>query len=228
MTRKILVVSVFCAFAITPPRATALFGSDVVVLVQILSNAIKQLYELQQIVRNARDTLNFMQDINRGINDSLRVIESLGGQIDPGVYRELKKYTDLSRHLGEIYGTVSPSLEAHSLLETDQVAMDAIGLHNNLYDYANSLDRIGEEIKRFSHETSPGGAQKLTAQGLGVMIHVQDQQLRATSTALKISAQDLLMRNRERKAESKEYLNQANLLKSKMQSHTINFDFPRF
>ena len=71
---------------------------------------------------------------------------------------------------------------------TDQTVAEAISFNNEINDYAQRLDQIGEEIKSYSHATSPGGAAKLTAESMGVMIHVMDQQMRATGTKLKASS----------------------------------------
>ena len=64
-------------------------------------------------------------------------------------------------------------------------------MNNSIYDYTAQLDKIGEEIKQYSHAVSPGGAQKLTAQSLGVVVHVMNEQLRATATGLKMQAQTI-------------------------------------
>ncbi len=60
-----------------PQSAKAdLFGGDVMILAQILANAIQQLAQLQEILRSGNDTLGLLQDINRGLNDSLRMAET--------------------------------------------------------------------------------------------------------------------------------------------------------
>lgn len=205
-----------------------MFGGDIVVLTQILANALKQLYELQQILNNGRDTLGLLRDINRGINDSIRVLDTLGPHLDPGLYKELKKAQEIVGHIQSIYGVVVDSPEKRVQNDTDQVVAEAISLNNSLYDYAGDLDKIGEQIKQFSHAVSPGGAQKLTAQSLGVMVHVMNQQLRATATSLKLSAQALAVQNRKEKNETAEYLNQVKALKSAMQTKEAQFTFPRF
>ena len=225
------VIAVFCALSLAALPVTSrgdIFGSDTAVLVQILANAVKQLIELQQLVESGRDTLGLLRDINRGINDSLSVLDTLAPYIDPGLYKELKKIEAVARHLQEAYGIVVDSPEAKVQSDTDEVVAEGITMNNALYDYANQLDRIGEEIKQYSHAVSPGGAQKLTAQSLGVLIHVMNQQLRATATGLKLQAQAMAVQNRKEKNQTAEYLNQMNTLKKAMQNNDIKFEFPRF
>ncbi len=223
----ILITSVSLVFAPLKSRAD-LFGGDVAVLTQILLQAIKQLYELQRIVQTGQDTLYLMRDINRGINDSMKLVESLGPYIDPGLYKELKKFDDLLKHLEGTYGVVVDSPDRQPQEETDRVVSEGISLNNSLYDYAKELDQVGERIKTYSHEVSPGGAQKLTAQSLGVMIHILNQNLRATATGLKIQAQGLALQNKKEKQETEAFLGQARLLKRMMQTKEAKFEFPRF
>lgn len=228
--KRIFAVIISLTLTLAPFRSARadLFGGDVAVLVQILAQSIKQLYELQQLLQNGRDTLGLMRDINRGINDSLRLVDSLGPFIDPGLYRELKKVEQLVRHLQGNYGSIVDSPDRGPQEDTDQVVAEAISLNNSLYEYAKDLDKVGENIKAYSHDVSPGGAQKLTAQSLGVMVHVMNQQLRATATGLKIQAQALAVQNKKEKQETAAYLGQANLLKAVMKKKEANFTFPRF
>jgi hypothetical protein len=206
----------------------SMFGEENATLIQILAQAIKQLYELQQILRTGQDTLNLMRDLNRGINDSLKALDSLGPYMDAGTYKEFKKVESIVVHLRAAYGAVSPSLNTGVQQDTDQVVAEAISLNNSLYDYAKDLDDIGEKIKDFSHDVSPGGAQKLTAQSLGVLVHIMNQQIRAQATGLKLQAQGLAVQNKKDKETTTGYLKQAEALGNAMKAKQANFNFPRF
>lgn len=228
MKRRVLAI-LSAGLLLMPASSSAdIFGSDTAVLVQILANAVKQLVELQQIVDSGKDTLGLLRDINRGINDSLAVIDTLAPYIDPGLYKELKRVEAVARHLRDVYGVIVDSPEAKVQSDTDEVVAEGIAMNNSIYDYATQLDRIGEEIKQYSHAVSPGGAQKLTAQSIGVLIHVMNQGLRANATSLKLQAQAMAIQNRKEKNQTAQYLNQMNTLKSAMQKNEIKFQFPRF
>jgi hypothetical protein len=229
MKKKIVA---FCCTALLlaapPPAFGDMFGGDIAVLVQILANALKQLAELQQMLENGKDTLGLLRDINRGINDSMGLLDTLAPYIDPGLYKELKKVQAVAQHLQVAYGIIVDSPESKVQSDTDEVVAEGIAMNNSLYDYAAQLDKIGEEIKQYSHAVSPGGAQKLTAQSLGVMVHVMNQQLRATATGLKLQAQAMAVQNRKEKNETAEYLNQMKRLQGAMEKDDIKFEFPRF
>lgn len=229
MRKKVLALVLSICLLVVPRSSKAdLFGGDVAVLTQILVQTIKQLYELQRIVQSGQDTLNLIRDINRGINDSLKLVESLGPYIDPGLYKELKKVEELVKHLQGAYGIIVDSSDRVPQEDTDRVVAEAISVNNALFEYAKELDKVGERIKIFSHEVSPGGAQKLTAQSLGVMVHVMNQQLRATATGLKIQAQTLALQNKKEKQGTEAFIGQAGLLKRVMKKQEVKFEFPRF
>lgn len=212
-----------------PNQARADFwGADIPILMQILAQAIQQLVQLKALLQTGNDSLDLLRDINRGINDSLHMAETLGLRIDPSLYRDLRKVDDATQALEKIYGLVVESKEATVQRNTDQTVAEAITFNNELNDYAGRLDQIGEEIKRFSHAVSPGGAAKLTAESMGVMVHVLNQQLRATGQGLKLQAQSLAIQNKKEKGATEQYLKEGNLLKQKMVSMEANFQVPRF
>lgn len=211
-----------------PSPAQAQFSTDAPILLEILANALKQLYEMQQLLQNGQDSLSLLQEINRGVNDSLAQLESLGVHIDPGIYHDLGNAQSVLKEFSNVYGVVVKSPDEKSQRDTDQVVAEAVAVNNDLFDSADKLDQIGEEIKSYSHAVSPGGAQKLTAQSLGVLIQVANQQLRATATGLKISAQALAMQNKREKASTAQYFAETGAVKTALQGDGPKFEFPRF
>lgn len=216
------------SFAFTKPAYGDMFGGDVVVLTQILANAIKQLIEMQKVVQSGQDTLGLLRDINRGINDSLRVVDSIGPYIDPGLYHDLRRTAEIVGHLQSIYGAVTDSPEQQVQQDTDSVVAESLNMNNQLYDYSLELDKLAENIKAYSHDVSPGGAAKLTAQSLGVMVHVMSRQIQAQGQTMKIQAQTLAIQNKREKDDTRAYLDQSGTLKAAMKTKNVNFEFPRF
>ena len=225
MKKKIIVFAV--AIGLVFPSPTFAFA-DVPLLIKILANAIEQLVALRKITQSGKDTLSLMRDINHGINDSLSVIDSLAPFMDPGLYKDLTRIRDVTQHLDTVYGTVVDSPEAKVQSDTDEVAAEGISMNTSLFEYATRLDRTADEIKRYSHVVSPGGAQKLTAQSLGVVVHLLDQQLRATALGLKLQAQTMAVQNRKEKTETALYLQQLKVLQRAMEKQDVKFQFPRF
>lgn len=223
---KIWLMSVILCFG-TQSRAD-MFGGDVVVLTQILAQAIAQLQQLKMILKDGQDSLNLLRDVNAGIFDTLRVLKSVSGRVDPGLYGELSKVEDVARKIQELYGVVTDSPLSESQSKTDQAVSEAISFNNDLYKYSKDLDQIGEEIKAYADDASPGRAQKLTAQSLGVVIHVMNQQLRAQATGLKLQAQALAIQNKKSKDETAEYMSQTQVIGESLSQYKFSPDLPRF
>lgn len=226
--KKFASIAIAVSLMFSTPAKADLFGGDVAVLIQILSNAIKQLVELQNMVKNGHDQLDLMRNINRGINDSLNLAKTIYPNIDPGLYKDWQNVSDAIQKLETIYGIVNDSPEARIYRDTDQQVAEAVTLNNDIYKYTQNIDELGEVIKEFSHDVSPGGAQKLTAQTLGVMLQVMNQSLRTQATGLKLQAQTMAIQNKREKDSTKQYLETANTLRLAMKNEKVQFTAPRF
>ena len=205
-----------------------MFGGDVAVLVQILANALQQLQQLQQIMGTARSNLELMQEINRGINDSMGMMQTVASYQDPGLYKDWKQLPTALQNLKSIYGTVVPSKVSSMQEHTDQNVAEAVTLNNSIYAYTANIDQIGESIKQYSHSVSPGGAQKLTAQSLGVMLNVMNEGLRAQATGLKIQAQVLAVQNQKDKEYVRHVVDSSKKLATALKTQDTQFKLPRF
>lgn len=225
---RTLVIVMALSFSVPKPARADLFGADAAILAQILANAVQQLAQLREILQAGDDTLGLLREVNRGINDSLRMAETLGLRIDPGLYRDLREIDSAVGSIETLFGRTANSKLATIQRNTDRTVAEAITFNNELNDYTRRLDAIGEEIKSYSHSVSPGGAAKLTAQSVGVMIHVMNQQIRATGQGLKLQAQALALQNKKEKDSTEQYLKEGEKLKMKLQSLDAKFKVPRF
>lgn len=220
----LLVLQLVCL----PTARADMFGGDVAVLVQILANALEQLAQLRNLLQNGRDSLDLVRDINRGINDSLNLIRTIAPNTDPGLYRDWQQVSDALTKLQTVYGIAIESHDSTVQHDTDQSVAEAITLNNSIYQYTQSIDELGEMIKSQSHTVSPGGAAKLTAQSLGVMLNVQNQMLRTQATGLKLQAQALALQNRKDKERTRQMVAGADGLNSALNDVKPSFQLPRF
>lgn len=227
--KKTILSFLFATYLLFPPTARAdLFGGDVAVLTQILAQAIMQLQQLRNIMGTATDQLDLIREINRGINDSLHLLKNIDPNLDPGVYRDWENVSLALRRLQDIYGGVQDSPEARIQKDTDQSVAEAVAFNNSFFKWTGQLDQVGEQIKSNSHAVSPGGAQKLTAQALGLIIQVLNQNLRAQATSLKLQAQTMALENRRDKEATRDMLGNTNFLKAAMKSEKAAYAIPRF
>lgn len=204
--KKILIVlfPIMTLFAPVSARAD-LFGGDVVVLTQILVQAIQTVIQLKAILSNGQDTLNLMRDINAGVRSGLDVIRIINPKFNPGVYGDLNSADSVLRAIQDIYGAVPRGMDQELMNSQDQSVAEVISMNRNLYDYADSVDRERDRILYHAQVVSPQGAGKLQNQALGVLIGVTTQLLRTQSQMLKLLGQNMAIQNRHEKLQTKAF-----------------------
>lgn len=205
-----------------------LWGADIPLLIQLVTNTAQQLIALKEIIGTGNDTLGLLREVNRGINDSLGVIRTVYPNINPGIYKDWDKVSQALKGIEDVYGVIVPNQNARIQKDTDQTVAEAISLNNSIYKYTQDIDQIGEAIKQYSHAVSPGGAQKLTAESLGVMLTVMNQGLRAQATGLKMQAQTLALENRKDKEMSRHLMDVSNQLGDSLKNQKADYILPRF
>ena len=192
--------------AFSPGRAYGDFwGGDIPLLTEIVANTLQQLEQMRQILGTGQDTLGLLRDINKGVRDALNLTRTMNNSLTPGVLSDLTRVEDLLSTVEKLYGQVPQTSEATMQRTTDQSVAEAIHLHNEAFRYADLIDPEAERIKEYSRDVSPLGAERLTAQSLGVMIHVLNQVLRTNASILKIQSEQLALQNRKEKLSSQQF-----------------------
>lgn len=225
-------VTVFCSMGLTilalTRSASVQASTDAPILLEILSNATSQLTQLMTLVENAQSNINLMRDVNSGISESLALYQSIPTPSDPGLYSDWKQVGDALRSLQTIYGAAVPSKLFQIQSDNDKLVAEALTLNNKIYDFSREIDTIANQIKSRSGTSSPKGAQRLTAQSLGVLIQATDQSLRTQASSLKLQAQALALQNKKDKEAAKDTLRTTNDLRDAMRNDQPRFYPPRF
>lgn len=201
---------------ISPQSKADLFGGDVVVLTQILANAIQQLVQLKQILTTGSDTLDLLKDINQGIKQGLDVIRMINPKFNPGLYGNLNTAEQVLRVIEDLYGRIPQTREAKLLEAQDRSIAESIAMNSSLYQFADQADQESQRIISHAAVVSPQGAAKLTAQSIAVLIGVTTQVLRTNSMMLKMMGQDLAISNRKGKLQAEQFKSQYEGLSSGM------------
>lgn len=206
MKKRIFAILLSVLLMMGPRSAKAdLFGGDVVVLTQILAQAIQTVLTLKSILENGKDSLDLMRDINAGVRSGLDLIRIINPNFNPGVYGDLKDADSVLRAIQAIYGTVPNGMDEDLMRSQDQSVAEVIAMNRNLYDYADQVDREREKILFHAQVVSPQGAGKLQNQAIGVLIGVTTQLLRSQSQMLKIMAQNMASENRREKVATQNF-----------------------
>ncbi|MGE4232071.1 MAG: hypothetical protein AB7F43_01970 [Bacteriovoracia bacterium] len=218
------VLAITTTLMIPKPARADFWGGDVVVLSQILVQAIGQLITLKQMLTTGMETYQLIQDINKGISDALGLMRTMNIGLSPGVLGQIQSSQELLQILQTYYGKTPETPESGVQNLNDQSIAEAITLHNQAFQYAAQIDPEAERIKDYSRNVSPQGAAKLTAQSLGVLIHVTNQVLRTNAAILKIISQDFAVSNKHEKMTSAHFKTQYEGLSSGFNALKSNYD----
>lgn len=206
MKKKLTAISLSIILILGPRSAKAdLFGGDVVVLTQILAQAIQTVITLKSMLENGKDTLDLMRDINAGVRSGVDLIRIINPNFNPGVYGDLRDVDAVLRALQSVYGAIPQGMDEDLMRSQDQSVAEVIAMNRNLYDYADQVDREREKILFHAQVVSPQGAGKLQNQALGVLIGVMTQLLRTQSQMLKIMGQNMAYDNRKEKLSTQNF-----------------------
>lgn len=204
--KRWIAVPVVCLCLCLPRPASAdFFGGDVIVLTQILAQAIQQLMQLRQLFMTSQDTLGLLHDINSGIRNGLSVIQIINPKFNPGVYGNLMQADQAMRMIEDLYGQIPQTADARLQESQDQSVAESLAMNGRLYHYADQVDLESQRMLDLVPNVNPQGAAKLQAQSLAVLIGVTTQLLRTNSTMLKLMAENMALTNRREKLNSKQF-----------------------
>jgi len=179
-----------------------------VVLTQILAQAIQQLIQLKEILSTGSDTLDLLKDINRGIKEGLAVIQLINPKFNPGLYGNLNTAEQVLGVIEDLYGRIPQTREAKLQEAQDRSVAESIAMNSTLYQFADQADERSRQIMDHAATVNPQGAAKLTAQSIAVLINVTTQVLRTNSMMLKMMGQDMAVSNRKGKLQSEQFKTQ--------------------
>ncbi len=212
---------------LSPCRARAdFFGGDIPLLIQVVANTAQQLAQLRAILGTSVDTLRYIEDINRGLREAMRLARTQNATLAPGVLSQLQNVEQIMGAVERLYGRVPNTAEAPMQRTIDQTVAEAIQMHNQAFKYADAIDPEAERIKEYARLASPQGAERLTAQSLGVLVHVMNQVLRTNAAILKLQSEQLALGNRREKVQSEHFKMQYEGLARAFDELQPSYDLP--
>lgn len=179
--------------------ANAQFSTDAPILLKMLANNVSQLYQLYEVVQTSRERLELMKELSNGFDTAMQRYSMLAPPEEPGQYKKWRNVGQVLRQLEKTYGSTAQTPDAKVQREIDLGVAEAIHLKNSAYKYIDRADALGKRIQSRSNLTNAKGAQRLTAQSIGVLIEAQNLASRIEAAQLKLSAQALAMENRKAK-----------------------------
>lgn len=171
------------------PARADLFGGDVAVLVQILAQAIQQVYKLQQIIGAARETVSILEEMNRGVKEVLRLAETAHVPLPPSVYAQAKTIDQAVWEAKRLYGEVDARAPVSTRTQY-RSGVEALSISQDAFDYSTFLDDQGERVKRSAVVANQASATRLTAETLGVILHSISHSNRIQAKGLELQSSD--------------------------------------
>ena len=183
-----------------------IFGGDVAVLVQILVQAIDQVYKLQQIIGKAQQTVSILEDMNRGVKEVLRLAETAHIPLPPGVYAKAKTIDQAVWEARRVYGGIAQN--APVAMHTQyRSGTEGLSLSQDAFDYSTFLDDQGERVKRAAVLANQATATRLTAETLGVLLHSMSHSNRLQAKSLEMSSSDRIGNSAKESARFESFMN---------------------
>jgi len=164
------IICLFLATLTIQPARADLWGGDLPLLAQIVTNTLQTLYQLREQTR-------MMEDEMDGIKDRINRIQTIADVVQPSQWDKWKDPREAIDRLRIIYHTLPKeyrSPKADAIEAEIAQAMNAIA---RVGPGANSAFKSGKELERRGADASPGVAQKLSASGIGSLVTMESQSL---------------------------------------------------
>ena len=164
--KKILIIT---ALFVTPLQSRAdLWGGDLPLLAQIVTNTLNTLMELRRQTSLLNDSMD-------GIDEKIYRIQTIAEVVQPSSWEQWKDPSEAYRRLQLIYHTLPKEYHSQKADAVEQEISKAMNLVARVGPQAQTTFLSGKEMERRGADASPGVATKLTASGVGTLIAMESQ-----------------------------------------------------
>lgn len=189
---------IFFAFVGSPPARADLFGGDVAVLTQILTESIKQYYQLKEIIGQGREQAEFLRTLNAGIENSIGLLQALPIK-DEKILNELREFQGAIRTITDVYGKIPKSKEAAMQALHDQTIAESLRMITSFKDFSETQEANSILIAAQSRDASPKGAARMQAETSAQILRSLSQLIRLNTQMLKMQSEQFAMHNKSGK-----------------------------
>lgn len=179
-TTLLLVMSL----TITPIAKADLWGGDLPLLAQIVTNTLMTLHQLES-------QTSMMNDEMAGIKDRIYRIQTIADVVQPSQWNKWKDPREAVNRLRIIYHTLPKEYRSEKSDAIEEELAKAMNMIARVSDGANSSFHSGKELERRGADASPGVADKLTASGVGSLVAMEAQTQVIQSHITSLLAQSL-------------------------------------
>ena len=164
-----------------------MFGEDIPFLIQIITQAIAQVRELQSIIGSAQETVGLLEEMNRGVKDVLQLAGTAHLPLPSQVYENARQIDSATQTAQSLFGGIS--VHSPDFFKTQyQSGVEGLYLSQDAFQYSGFLDRQGTRVKESAVLASQATATRLSAETLGVLLHAVSHQSRIEAKSLEIAS----------------------------------------
>lgn len=168
---------------LTPNLSHAdMFGGDIPLLIQIVSNTLGTLKQMQHQSSLLKSEL-------RGIEDKIHRIEAIKDVLSPRDKEVWRNPLEAARRLQAIYHLLPAEFKTRKSKEIEAKLADALVLAESLKRASQASFDSGKQLEKKSLDSGPAVAQKLAASGIGTLVTLEAQNQIAQSTIIGLLSQ---------------------------------------
>jgi len=198
-----------------------LFGADIPILINILTQTITQVQAITQVLGKARETVSILEEMNRGVKEVLNLAETAhiplprqvyesARQIDGAVWEARRSYGDIGDH--------APRATKNNY----RSGVEGLFLSQDALDYSTMLDDKGNKVKTSALTASQASATRLTAETMGVLLHAVSHTNRLEAKQLEISSTHKLQEASRENAEYESFVETHSLINNDMKKKGLS------
>lgn len=195
MVKNLKLLPVLLIFVIPNAARADLFGGDVAVLMQILSENIRRYYQLQQMIGQGRDQMDFLRAVNAGLENSIGLLDSLPIK-DEKILAELRTFKDAVNRVELVYGKIPKSPDEALHLLHDQSVAESLRMANKFKDFSETQEKNSLLIAAQARGASPKGAARMQAETSAEILRSLSQLIRLNTQMLKLQSEQIAMANK--------------------------------
>jgi len=181
---KYVILIPFLLIVSSRPVRADMFGGDLPLLAQIVTNTLHTMWELQ------RQT-GLLKDEMKGINERIYRIETIADVVQPSQWDRWKNPAEAMRRIKTIYHTLPKEYRSEKSDQIEEELSKAMNLIARVSSGSQSSFQSGKQMEERATNVSPGVAEKLTASGVGTLISMEAQTQIIQSHIVSLLAQTL-------------------------------------
>ncbi len=175
-------VALFCSVFVSRPARADFWGGDIPLLLQIITNTLNTLHELQH-------QSDLLKKELRGIDDKIHRIQAIKELLNPQDKERWKDPVDALKRLQTIYTLLPDQFKTQKSKEVEEQLAQALVLAEQLKRASAPAYESGRELEKKALDSGPAVSQKLAASGIGTLVTLEAQNQVAQGTIINLLSQ---------------------------------------